>query len=461
MKKLIFLLLCLMLTLSCLPALSEEPAPETLTSGDYEYRLLEDGTAEIARYAGDAENLTVPAELDGHPVTAIGKGAFYECDSLAVVLPEGVARIGDYAFFDCAGLTAVTLPGSLTAIGEAAFAWCESLADVALPEGLTAIGDRAFDGCGRLTAIAIPDSVARFGANPFSGCTHLKAITVSPDHPVLEVVDGVLFGKADKRLVCYPPALEGTRYEVPRGVAVIDTGAFNGCQRLEAIALPDSVTAIGDEAFFNCERLADLALPGGVTEIGSRTFFYCESLVEFSIPDGVTRIGEEAFAFCTGLTAVTIPDSAVEIDANPFANCQSLTTITVSPEHPALEMVDGVLLGKADRRLICYPCALAATSYEVPQGVAVIGDGAFYGCSSLTSLTLPDGVTEIGVGAFWECESLTDLVIPDSVTQIADYAFYECPNLTVTVGRDSCAKDYCEANGIPYTYADANDWLNS
>jgi len=41
-----------------------------------------------------------------------------------------------------------------------------------------------------------------------------------------------------------------------------------------------------------------------------------------------------------------------------------------------------------------------------------------------------------------------------------DAAFDDCPNFTLTVGRDSYAKEYCVANGLKYTYPDANDWLN-
>lgn len=71
----------------------------TDSSGDYEYILLEDGSAEIAGYSGSAEDLEVPAELDGHPVTSIGDGAFYYCDSLtSVTIPDGVTSIGEGAF---------------------------------------------------------------------------------------------------------------------------------------------------------------------------------------------------------------------------------------------------------------------------------------------------------------------------------------------------------------------------
>ena len=40
-------------------------------------------------------------------------------------------------------------------------------------------------------------------------------------------------------------------------------------------------------------------------------------------------------------------------------------------------------------------------------------------------------------------------------------AFAGCDNLTLTVTRDSYAAQYAEKNGIPYTYPDSNDWLNS
>ena len=38
-----------------------------------------------------------------------------------VVIPKGVTRIGEWAFFGCTGLSSVVIPGSVTAIGEDAF----------------------------------------------------------------------------------------------------------------------------------------------------------------------------------------------------------------------------------------------------------------------------------------------------------------------------------------------------
>ncbi len=58
------------------------------------------------------------------------------------------------------------------------------------------------------------------------------------------------------------------------------------------------------------------------------------------------------------------------------------------------------------------------------------------------------------------CKSLTSIEIPESVTEIGEDAFYGCDSLTLIVEKDSYAAQYAKENDIPYTYPDANDWLN-
>ena len=67
---------------------------------------------------------------------------------------------------------------------------------------------------------------------------------------------------------------------------------------------------------------------------------------------------------------------------------------------------------------------------QIPNSVTFLGDGAFYGCESLTSITIPNSVTSIETGAFWDCKSLTSIIIPNSVISIGEYAFYYCKSLT-------------------------------
>ena len=104
LKKALSVALCLLLCL-CAFAFTAAEDKKTYTSADYTYTLLSKDTAEITNYSGAAEELSVPAELDGYAITSIGKDAFYGCEAL----------------------TSITIPGSVTSIGESAFSWCDAL----------------------------------------------------------------------------------------------------------------------------------------------------------------------------------------------------------------------------------------------------------------------------------------------------------------------------------------------
>ena len=96
-----------------------------IKSGDYQYILLTDGTAELTNYTAYAEFLTVPAQIDGHAVASIGSEAFINSEFLSsIILPDCLTTIGIDAFCGCSFLTSITLPNSLTTIGNWAFKSC-------------------------------------------------------------------------------------------------------------------------------------------------------------------------------------------------------------------------------------------------------------------------------------------------------------------------------------------------
>ena len=93
------------------------------------------------------------------------------------VIPDGVERIGEYAFSYCAGLTSVDIPDTVTKIGKEAFHNCSGLTSVTLGDGLLQIGEAAFLGCSALTDITIPAGVTGIGPNVFASCSSLSGIT--------------------------------------------------------------------------------------------------------------------------------------------------------------------------------------------------------------------------------------------------------------------------------------------
>ena len=63
-----------------LTACAEATPRQTLTSGNFRYILQDDDTAIITGYFGNDEKLSIPNQLAGHTVVAIGDEAFFDCD---------------------------------------------------------------------------------------------------------------------------------------------------------------------------------------------------------------------------------------------------------------------------------------------------------------------------------------------------------------------------------------------
>ena len=177
----------------------------------------------------------------------------------AVVIENGVTRIGEYSFRGCTSLTAVTIPNSVTSIGQGAFWACFALTDITIPNSVTSIEWGAFYNCKALTKINIPNSVKFIKSGAFSSCISLAEVNL------------------------------------PNGIEKIDDGVFGDCSSLVRINIPNSVTSIGEDAFNGCSSLSEINIPNSVTNIGRGAFYYCDKLKYVKIGENVKEIDVLAF----------------------------------------------------------------------------------------------------------------------------------------------------------------------
>ena len=69
------------------------------------------------------------------------------------------------------------------------------------------------------------------------------------------------------------------------------------------------------------------------------------------------------------------------------------------------------------------------TEFKLPRTLERIEGGAFSFCNALEWMVVPRGVNYIGGHAFWHCVSMTKIWLPDTVTDIEDWTFDECGQL--------------------------------
>jgi len=400
---------------------------EAATEGYYTYEIV-DGKAIITEcnqsISGD---ITIPSTLGGYPVTAIGSEAFYECSSLiSVAMPDSVTSVGSYAFYGCTSLVYISLPDGITEIGFNAFYDCNQL-EYNVYSNVKYLGNfknpyavliKAVSK--ELTSYSIHEKTKMICRDAFNGCNNMTMIVI------------------------------------PDGVTTIDSTAFAFCGGLTSVFISDSVTTISKDAFQDCNNLVitisegnpvyssdasgvvfnkdktklifatesitgNYTIPYGVTDIETDAFIYCSGLTSITIPNSVTTIGAAAFMYCDGLQEVAIPDSVTILQDRVFYECNNLSSVIIG---------NGV---KSIPAKSFYSCdSLQAIS--LGSNLTSIGESAFYKCSSLTSVVVPNGVSVIGVSAFGDCSSLTSITLPSSLITIGSSAFASCSNLeSVTI----------------------------
>lgn len=370
MKRLILLLTIFLLGVSC-----KESVP-TSKCDEIVYTSIDD-------------NIVEPSDAEAFGVTIISNT--YK-DGKGVIKFDGdVKVIGEKAFNNSRYLQSIKIPSSVTSIGKGAFSGCENLKEFkgkfASKDGRCLVQGKkivAFAPAG-ITRYSIPSSITAIGEEAFRACYYLQSITI------------------------------------PKSVTSIEKGAFSFCG-LKSVEIPEGVTFIDEEVFYWCSDLWSVKLPDGLTAIGKKAFAVCEDLRSIDIPYGVTTIGDSAFWSCESLRRVYVPSNVTYVGAYAFSRCFALESFS------GVYAVDGGRSLIIDGRLVAV-AAEGLRSYTVPDGVKVIGGGAFHSCSDIYRITLPESVTTIEEMAFRSCEFLMEINIPSGVTSIGEEAFDSCRRL--------------------------------
>ena len=470
MKKLLLVVaaVALLTVLFCVTAFAETYSGNCGAEGDNLTWSLdtETGTLTISG-TGDMANFASPDYAPWY---------VYRSLITTVVVENGVAGIGDLAFYNCKQLTAVSLPESLTRIGQCSFGFCSVLSDITIPKNVTYIG-----------------------ANPFRSCFALDSLAVAEENLCFSMQGNCLI---ETETGCLISVFDNSVIPNDGSVKKIGSFAFYGCRNLTSITIPDSVTAIGYSAFYNCTSLTSVTVLSPLTVIpdNQNTFpavaeihgyenstaqayaeKYNRTFVSIGVKEGtaasgtcgaegenltwtldyngtltISGTGDMVADFSSPdyapwydyrslIRTVDIKEGVTTIGNLAFYGCDNLTDIVVDKKNGAYRSIGGNLYTKDGKTLVQYAIGKQEMSFTIPADVTTIGSLAFCNCSNLTSVTIPDSVTKIGNSAFSYCTSLTSVTIPDSVTTIGYMAFYNCFDLTSVTIPDSVAAIGCTA----------------
>ena len=257
---------------------------------------------------------------------------------------------------------------------------------------------------------------------------------------------------------------EGGTFTIPssfKGKPVIGImeEAFSNCNATK-IVVSSSVINIREKAFYNCKSLKYIELPDTVKWIGVDAFYgtqfynnednwqndvlYCGNhLIKakdtidgvYKVKEGTQTIAWRAFYNCSDLDGVELPEGLKLIGEYAFYGTHMLNSCVVVPNS-----VHSIGFGAFQYSGICeitLPFLGSGEIGELYYGETATNLGYIFGGNGgqlLRKVVISDSATSIGSG-FYGFKFLTSITIPDSVSYIGDIAFWGCSSLNeINVG---------------------------
>lgn len=377
----------------------------------------------------------------------------------SIIIENGVAKIGNYAFYSCLYLESISFPATLERIGEKAFLNAGKNSSEALkidfPGSLTSIGMNAFAGS-NIKSITIPGRVTYIGQNAFG-------------HSAVESLE-IISSNTSIYYTAFAGCENLKTIKIPDGI-IIDTTAFQSCQNIE------TVYYTGSEESYN--KMKFLSTPN--SSIGWATAYY----------------NQPATPYPTGISIGSLPEKTEyevgeELDLAGFALALEMTDGTTQSFDDLSKMyIHNFYSSEKGSRYINveYYGYKAYIDYKVtedPNGkcgdnlkwvfddesgiLTISGYGNMYAYSSrkpapwsayksfFKSVNIEEGVGSIGTNAFLLCDSVTELSLPLSISRIDSDAFEDSE--IKTIYYSGTAEDWSKISGDKNQFREMELYFN-
>jgi hypothetical protein len=383
-----------------------------------------------------------------------------------IIIPNSVTSLGSFAFANNDTITEIIMFDNVNTISNQCFSECKNLVNVKLSNTISYILSDLFFNTS-IQHIIIPASVYYIANYAFTNCKKIKTMLFEGNKPTLQSYYAFLYTNPDMVVYYYADKTgwdnTTTFLDYFTAIALYDVGyssegllydeydssivtGFTGSQT--KVLIPDNITKINDWVFQSA-KITHVKIGNQVTSIGNGAFDLTLLLQEVIIDgESLTTIGDYAF-WDSALTTINIPSSVSSIGYAIFNGCNNIIRLTIDDANTHFKTDDKTILSYDGSIIYTYYDNLL--SYTIPNSVttifqeafaitllksidlnnvSVIGDYAFYLCTSLTSIITGSALSTIGIEAFYNCISLTTINLPSSLTTIGKAAFYNCTSLT-------------------------------
>lgn len=232
--------------------------------------------------------------------------------------------------------------------------------------------------------VYIPKTVTEINPAAFYG-NYAEKYIADPDNPnYCNDEYGVLYSKDKTVLYRLPQFANIKSYTVPSGVETIGGYAFNACEYLEEVNLPNTLESVGTQAFTYAYGIKKLELPDSVTYLSENAFIYCSYLEELKLSAGLTKIAGSAFSECYNLKKVIIPEGVTKLERYAFENDQSLEEVYLPSTLTTIEK--GAFGNCLSLKDICYAgseetlASISIDTNEYADGRPVVIDKVNFHC---------------------------------------------------------------------------------